>query len=148
MATDTTADVPEVLQANQQHDPGELSDTILAIEEELGDQIACEGCAKPADPPYRTVLAYPRPWADESALLCQDCWAEEVARQSTLSERGARILALKLAGFEEGEIREVVGSAGGSVESVLSDLREEFDELREGRDERDRSEALLSEVFE
>lgn len=127
--------------------------TVQALEEELGHTIACDVCNELADPPYRTVLQYPRPWADVvdatagddddgaagPTLLCQECWATEAAHYADLTEKQAQIVALKLAGFSNDEIGTAIGRSAGSVASTLSRLKnrqleEEFEQLERTRD--------------
>lgn len=118
------------------------------LEEELDQPIACRGCNEISDPPHVTPLAYPRPWADgEDRLLCQTCWAGEVAKQTDLTERQAEILALKLAGFSNDEIGTAIGRAAGTVSSTLSRLKSRDETIDEEIHELEQTGDILETVI-
>ncbi|MFW6435843.1 MAG: hypothetical protein ACOCY1_05620, partial [Halovenus sp.] len=109
----------------------------------LGHPISCDGCNEMSNPPHRTVLQYPRPWADVDAdgpeLLCQECWAAEAAQHTDLTEKQATIAALKLADFSNDEIGTAIGRSAGTVAATLSRLKnrqltEEIAELERTQD--------------
>lgn len=117
------ADLIDRLATEHDHSPEEIRAIVEDIEADLDEPLHCPVCNELVDPPYVTVMAYPRPWADEEALRCQSCWAAEAEQHTDLSEHRATIFALKLAGFTNGEIGDVIGRAAGTVSATLSQIR-------------------------
>lgn len=140
----------DLLAAEQDLSAEKVRGIVDRLEEELGQPIACRGCNEIADPPHRTVLAYPRPWAGEEGedqLLCQDCWAGEAAQHTDLTEKQAQIAALKIADFSNDDIGHAIGRAAGTVSSTLSRLKSRDAQMAEEIEQLERTDEILSTII-
>jgi hypothetical protein len=143
--------VTDELSADRDFRPNGLQATVEAIENTTDAEIICRGCGSLADPPHVTVLVYPRPWADDeegNPLTCHDCWASEAAQKTDLTERQARILALRAAGYTQGDIGKVMGFAGSNASATLSKLRNRKNGIQDKITELERTEDVLGIAFD
>lgn len=139
-------DIIEHLTADGDLSAEKAAGVIDRLEEELDQDIRCRECNELADPPHVLPLAYPRPWRDDERVICQSCWAEEVADRTALTETKAETLALKLAGLSNNEIGSALGKSSGTVASTLSRLKRKSEGIEEEIAELERTAAVLDTV--
>lgn len=84
----------------------------------------CITCGSPHDPQQDIYVGQ---YGEMSQPLCSDCRAEELADQTTLDEREAKMYSLKQQGLGHQDIADVMGISKGAVDALGGRIKAKFE---------------------